>query len=285
MIKFGPSGACEEFNAQGFKKTSDGAIWLKNKGVDLFEYSFGRGVNISSEKAIAYGKVFKENDIELSVHAPYFINLATIEEEKAINNIRYIETSLKALKEFGGKRCVFHPGSPLKLDRREAMNILLKSFENIVQIKNDNGYKDLYLCPETMGKLAQLGDLEEIIEIVNVGDENIIPCIDFGHLNARERGLFKTKDDYKRVIDRLIDGIGEKKTMNMHVHFSKIQYTDKGELRHLTFDDDVYGPDYEPLMEVFADYKMTPYVVCESAGTQTRDSLSMKQYYNNYLNK
>ena len=279
MIKFGPSGSCEEFLAQGFKKTSDGVPWLKEKGVDLYEYSFGRGVNISDQTASTYGKVFYQGGIELSVHAPYFINLATQEEQKAINNIGYIEGSLKALRAFGGKRCVFHPGSPLKLDRREAMNILLKSFENIVDIKNNNGYKDLYLCPETMGKLNQLGNLEEIIEIVNHGDENIIPCIDFGHLNAREQGLFYTKDDYKRVIDRLIDGIGEKKTMNMHVHFSKIQYTDKGELRHLTFEDTKYGPEFEPLMEVFADYKMSPYVVCESAGTQTRDAMAMKKYY------
>lgn len=279
MIKFGPSGSCEEFLSQGFKKTSDGAPWLKAKGVDLYEYSFGRGVNISKETAIAYGKVFKDNDIEISVHAPYFINLATQEEDKAINNIRYVTDSLKALRAFGGNRCVFHPGSPLKLDRREAMNILLKSFANIVQIKNDSGYKDLLLCPETMGKQNQLGNLEEIIEIVNVGDENIIPCIDFGHLNARDQGVFKTKDDYKRVIDRLIDGIGEKKTFNMHVHFSKIEYSGKGEVRHLTFDDNQYGPDFEPLMEVFYDYKMSPYVVCESAGTQTRDSMMMKDCY------
>ena len=279
MIKFGPSGSCEEFLSQGFKKTSDGASWLKAKGVDLYEYSFGRGVMISKETAESYGKVFKDNGIEMSVHAPYFINLATQEDVKALNNIRYITDSLAALQAFGGNRCVFHPGSPLKLDRKDAMSILLKSFENIVQIKNDNGFKDLYLCPETMGKLNQLGNLEEIIEIVNVGDENIIPCIDFGHLNARDQGIFKTKDDYKRVIDRLIDGIGEKKTMNMHVHFSKIEYTKKGEVRHLTFDDNVYGPDFEPLMEVFNDYKMSPYVVCESAGTQTRDSMMMKEYY------
>ena len=279
MIKFGPSGSCEDFLAQGFKKTSDGVPWLKEKGCDLYEYSFGRGVMISDQTASQYGKVFKDADIELSVHAPYFINLATIEEQKAQNNIKYIEDSLRALRAFGGKRCVFHPGSPLKLDRREAMDILVRSFENIVQIKNDLGYKDLYLCPETMGKVNQLGNLEEIIEIVNHGDENIIPCIDFGHLNAREQGLFFSKDDYKRAIDRLIDGIGEEKTFKMHVHFSKIQYTSKGELRHLTFEDTEYGPEFEPLMEVFSDYKMNPYVVCESAGTQTRDAMAMKKYY------
>ena len=142
MIKFGPSGSCEEFLAQGFKKTSDGASWLKAKGVDLYEYSFGRGVMISKETANVYGKVFKDNGIEMSVHAPYFINLATQEDVKALNNIRYITDSLAALQAFGGNRCVFHPGSPLKLDRKDAMSILLKSFENIVQIKNDNGFKD-----------------------------------------------------------------------------------------------------------------------------------------------
>ena len=134
-----------------------------------------------------------------------------------------------------------------------------------------------------MGKLAQLGDLEEIIQIVNVGDETIVPCIDFGHLNSRENGLFKTKDDYKRVIDRLIDGIGFEKVDKMHVHFSKIAYSAKGEIKHLTFDDTLYGPNFEPLMEVFKDYKLNPYVVCESAGTQTRDALLMKNYYNSLL--
>ena len=283
MIKFGPSGACEEFAQQKFKKTSDGAIWLKNKGVDLFEYSFGRGVNISTKTAAEYGEVFKNNGIEMSVHAPYFINLATVEEDKAQNNIKYIFDSLNACDAFKGSRVVFHPGSPCKLERSEAMKILLKSFENICQLKRDLKFDHILLCPETMGKLAQLGDLEEIIQIVNVGDETIVPCIDFGHLNSRENGLFKTKDDYKRVIDRLIDGIGFEKVDKMHVHFSKIAYSAKGEIKHLTFDDTSYGPNFEPLMEVFKDYKLNPYVVCESAGTQTRDALLMKNYYNSLL--
>lgn len=280
MIKFGPSGSCEEFLQQNFKKTSDGAKWLKEKGVDLFEYSFGRGVNISLQTAKAYGEVFKSNDIELSVHAPYFINLATDDEQKALNNIKYIVDSLTACDAFMGNRVVFHPGSPCKLERNQAMKILLKSFENICKIKQDLKFDHILLCPETMGKVAQLGNLEEIIEIVNIGDNTIVPCIDFGHLNSREGGLFKTKDDYRRVIDRLIDKIGFEKASIMHVHFSKIAYSSKGEIKHLTFDDEVYGPDFEPLLEIFKEYKMNPFVVCESAGTQTRDSLMMKNYYN-----
>ena len=187
--------------------------------------------------------------------------------------------SLSALKEFGGNRCVFHPGSPLKASRSDAMLTLLKRFEVILRLKEENGFSDLLLCPETMGKKAQLGDLEEVISMCNIGDENIVPCIDFGHLNSRDCGIYHTRDDYKRTIDRLMEGVGESKTDRMHVHFSKIQYTANGELRHLTFDDDVYGPEFEPLMEVFAEYKLNPYIVCESAGTQTRDALAMKTYY------
>ena len=279
MIKFGPSGLCMQFAEQGYKHTAQAAAWLKELGLDCFEYSFGRGVQIKTSTAEEIGKEFASCGIELSVHAPYFINLATQEEEKAQNNHRYIFDSLAALKAFGGKRCVFHPGSPLKMPRGEAVTLMLKRFETVIKLKEEYGYSDLLLCPETMGKKAQLGDLEEIIQMCNLGGEDIVPCIDFGHLNSRDLGIYHTKDDYKRTIDRLIEGVGESKTDRMHVHFSKIQYTANGELRHLTFDDDIYGPDFEPLMEVFAEYKLNPYIVCESAGTQTRDALMMKKYY------
>lgn len=279
MIKFGPSGLCSQFAEQGFKHTVQAGAWLRDLGLDCFEYSFGRGVQIKSDTAKEIGVEFSKCGIEISVHAPYFINLATQEDEKAQNNHRYILDSLAALKAFGGQRCVFHPGSPLKASRQDAMTLLLKRFETVLQLKEQNGFGDLLLCPETMGKKAQLGDLEEVIQMCRIGDNNIVPCIDFGHLNSRECGLYYSKDDYKRTIDRLIDALGESKVDRMHVHFSKIQYTSNGELRHLTFDDDVYGPEYEPLMEVFYEYRLNPYVVCESAGTQTRDALAMKKYY------
>ncbi len=283
MIKFGPSGLCAGFSQSGYKHTIEAGKWLNNQGLNCFEYSFGRGVQIKSATANDIGKEFAQNDVEISVHAPYFINLATQEDAKAENNHRYIMDSLAALREFGGKRCVFHPGSPLKTDRLEAMKTLLKRFETVLKLKEDNGFSDLLLCPETMGKKAQLGDLEEVISMCNIGDETIVPCIDFGHLNSRDCGIYFSSDDYKRTIDRLLEGVGERKTDRMHVHFSKIQYTANGELRHLTFEDEIYGPRFEPLMEVFAEYKLNPYIICESAGTQTRDALAMKRYYESLI--
>ena len=112
MIKFGPSGTCDKFKEMGFTATIQAAPWLKELGLDLFEYSFGRGVRVGEETAAKIGAVFAENGIEMSVHAPYFINLATTDEQKAANNHEYILSSLKALRAFGGKRCVFHPGAP-----------------------------------------------------------------------------------------------------------------------------------------------------------------------------
>ena len=278
MIKFGPSGSCGLFAIQGFTHTVQEAKWLAELGLECFEYSFGRGVRLTEKTAREIGEEFKKYSIEISVHAPYFINLATQEEEKAENNHNYIFGSLKALRELGGKRCVFHPGSPLKADRNEAMDLLMKRLDVVMQLKHEYGYDDMWLCAETMGKKSQLGDLSEVIRMCKNYD-TLLPCIDFGHLNARDQGVIKGYDDYKRIIDALADGLGDFKTKNMHVHFSKIQYGDKGELRHLTFDDDKYGPDFEPLMRVISDYKLEPYIACESAGTQTMDALAMKNYY------
>lgn len=278
MIKFGPSGSCELFASQGYTRTIQEAKWLSDLGLDCFEYSFGRGVRITEKTAVEIGEEFKKYNIEFSVHAPYFINLATLEEEKAENNHTYIFSSLKALRSFGGKRCVFHPGSLLKAERGDAMNVLMKRLDKVMSLKHELGYDDLWLCAETMGKKSQLGDLDEVIRMCKDYD-TLLPCIDFGHLNARDCGSIKSYDDYKRIIEKLADGLGDFKTVNMHVHFSKIQYTDKGELRHLTFEDEKYGPDFEPLLRAISDYKLEPYIACESAGTQTVDALAMKNYY------
>ena len=109
--------------------------------------------------------------------------------------------------------------------------------------------------------------------------ENVYPCVDFGHLNAREGGSLKTTADFLAVIDRLAELIGEKKTRNMHIHFSKIQYGAKGEIRHLTFEDDIFGPDFEPLAEAMVLRGLTPHILCESAGTQAEDAAAMRDMW------
>lgn len=281
MIKFGPSGTDEAFAAAGYSHTIEVPGFIKENGLDIFEYSFGRGVRITRETAEKIGQAFREQQVGISVHAPYYINFAGEDAEKLRATFDHLFASLDAVKYFGGTRAVFHPGSPLKSERKDAMARLMRAINLFMQEFYDTGYEDRFICAETMGKINQLGDLDEVIDIVNVAD-NILPCVDFGHLNARTYGSLKTKDDYKRVIDALIDGVGEKKVKNMHVHFSKIEYGKGGEIRHLTFADNVYGPEFEPLAEVFADYRLEPWVLSESAGTQSIDAKTMKNLYFKY---
>ncbi len=281
MIKFGPSGTDEAFAAAGYTHTTEVPGFIKDNGLDIFEYSFGRGVRITRETAEKIGQAFREKQVGISVHAPYYINFAGEDPEKLRATFDHLFASLDAVKYFGGTRAVFHPGSPLKSERKDAMARLMRSMDLFMQEFYDKGYEDRYVCAETMGKINQLGDLSEIVDIVNVA-ENVLPCVDFGHLNARTYGSLKTKDDYKKVIDTLIDGVGEKKVKNMHVHFSKIEYGKGGEIRHLTFEDTTFGPEFEPLAEVLAEYRLEPWVLSESAGTQSIDAKTMKNLYFKY---
>ncbi len=278
MIKFGPSGSSTEFLSDKKRTSLDMPKWIEALELDCFEYSFGQGVRISNEKASEIGQRFMEKGIEISVHAPYFISFASLEEEKILKSTNYILQSLEKLSKFGGERCIFHPGSEGGQTREVAMKKILSALEYTVEQKNLNGYNDMIICPETMGKQAQIGTVEEIIEMCKL-DLKIYPCIDFGHINAREGGILKSEDDYMRIVEKLFNGIGDEKTKNMHIHFSKIQYGPKGELRHLTFEDDTYGPNFEPLGNVIYKLGLTPHILSESAGTQDRDAQFMKKYY------
>ncbi len=275
---FGPSGHDETFVQEGYQSTIQMPKWLHYKGLELFEYSFGRGVRVSAETAEAIGNEADKYSIEMSVHAPYFINFASVEQEKADNSITYLTSSLKVLRHFHGNRCVFHPGAEGKQPRNEAFARTLDNFARALDVIKANGDDDLIVCPETMGKQAQIGTVDEVIKLCQIAP-NVYPCVDFGHVNSLLGGALKTANDFQRIIDAMFDGIGEEKTKNMHVHFSKIMYGAKGEIKHLTFADDVYGPEFEPLCEVIVKNNLTPHILSESAGTQMLDSLYMKNCY------
>lgn len=276
---FGPSGHSESYAAEGLTSTADMPKWICERGLDIFEYSFGRGVRVSTATAAAIGEKCDEYGVEMSVHAPYFINFASPEPEKAQNSVNYILSSLKVLKAFGGERCVFHAGAQGQDSREAAFARTKDMFARTLElIAEEPDYADLIVCPETMGKQAQIGTVEEVVELCRLG-ENVYPCVDFGHINALYGGSLKSARDFEDIVKKLLDGLGEKKTKNMQVHFSKIQYGAKGEIRHLTFADDVYGPEFEPFAEIIVKYGLTPHILSESAGTQAEDSAAMRDIW------
>lgn len=281
MIRFGPAGNSKSFYDSGFKHTYQAPKWLKEKGLNAFEYSFGRGVRMSEDTAKTIGKEMKENGIELSVHAPYYINLATEDEKKAENSYNYIIQSLEKLKLMGGTRCIMHSGTLSGAERKDALMRIYKRMDTLINILQDKELDSLILCPETMGKYSQIGTVEEISALCTL-HPMLIPCLDFGHINSYMQGKLKTKDDYKRVIDIIFDVLKEDKAKYIHIHFSKIKYGAAGEIHHLNFSDPesiIYGPDFEPLAEVLFEYKMSPVIICESTDNMAEDALTMKQTY------
>jgi len=278
MIKFGPSGNCESFYAEGFSHTEESAGFVKKRGLDCFEYSFGRGGRMSEDKDISIGEAFAEAGEEISVHAPYFINVAYPEDEMAAKSYGYVLDSAKMVKLMGGKRVVFHPAAQGKVSREEAVALTEERLKILRDYIYLNDMQDLIFCPETMGKLAQIGTLDEVVRFCKI-DPVYTPCVDFGHINAREQGSLRTVEDYKTRLQYMIDELGYERVKHFHVHFSKIMYSAKGEVKHLTFKDEVYGPEFAPLAIALKELALEPYIVSESAGKQAEEAEEMKKIY------
>lgn len=276
---FGPGGNADSFYKDGKKSTLQAPEWVKGFGLDAYEYEAGRGVNASDETFAKLGEAAKSAGIALSIHAPYFISLSSVEETKRTGSARYILESANALKLMGGETMVIHAGSCAKIDRTHATEYAADALRHALEELQNAGLYGFKLGIETMGKVGQLGTLDEVLTLCKV-DETVVPVVDFGHMNAREQGgVFNTADDYKRVFDRIAAEKAPEAAERLHCHFSKIEYTAGGEKRHLTFEDTVFGPAFEPLMEAIVSLGVKPTIICESDGTQAEDALAMKREY------
>ncbi len=276
MITFGPGGNSVSWGKRKFP--ADLPQYLKEFGLNGYEIECGRGVRVSEAAVRDLPKLAGENEIYVTLHAPYFISLSSVEEEKRLNSVNYILESAKAAKSVGARKIVVHSGSCSKMTRAEATYLAKQTLALAQKTLDENGLSDIIICPETMGKINQLGTLEEVLELCGV-DERFLPTVDFGHLNARTLGGIKTREDYAKMLDLIENELGHERLSDMHVHFSKIEYTAGGEKRHLTFADEQYGPAYEPLMEEIHKRKLQPSIICESDGTQAEDAAEMKKYY------
>ena len=204
--------------------------------------------------------------------------MSSLEEDKRLHSIDYLLQSCALVKALGGRRVIFHSGSCGKQSREAALEKALDTLRRAVEALDEAGFADMTLCPETMGKIGQLGTLDEVLALCAV-DRRITPCIDFGHLNARTLGGIRSKEDYAAILDRMAEKLGDQRAERFHVHFSRIEYSAGGEKRHWTFAETQFGPEPQPLMELLAQRKLQPVIICESAGTQAEDAGAMQQMY------
>ena len=282
--RFGTAGNPDGFYQAGKKQSKDMPPWLREQGLEAYEYQCGKGVTVGEATARAIGQAAAEAGIALSLHAPYFVNPANPDPDSRQKTIGYITAACRAADWMGARRVVIHSGALMGRTRRQAMEIALPALSAVLAACDDAGFGHIALCPETMGKINQLGDLDEVLELCGL-DERLIPCVDFGHLYARSLGREDGEEAMARILDKMAAALGQERASRFHSHFSHIEFTPKGgEKCHRTFEDDGgYGPDWTPLARQVAARGWSPTFICESAGTQARDAAEMKRIYQGLL--
>lgn len=282
---FGPAGNSASFS-DVHRSSLDAPGWVRERGLDCYEYQCGKGVHVGEETARKLGENAARAGVHLSLHAPYFINLANPSPESLQKTTGYITAACRAADFMGASRVIIHSGALMGRTRREAMETALHSLREVLAACDGMGFGHIALCPETMGKINQLGDLDEVLELCTI-DARLVPCIDFGHLYARSLGALEGEEACAAMLDRVEEALGPDRAARFHSHFSHIEFTPHGgELRHRTFaDSGGFGPDFRPLAKEVAARGWSPVFICESAGTQAEDALAMKQFYESERNK
>lgn len=262
--RFGPAGVPPAFRATKAVLT-DVPRLLKEEGLDAFEYQavrWGAKPQIKKETAEKLALKARENDVWLSLHGSYFINFCGRKETIEASKNRLIACATAA-EWMNAHVVVFHPGFYGTTQSKEVLKGCLEALQEVVETMKTLGIKKVKLGPETMGKLSQFGSLDEVLGLCEQ-IEQTQPVVDWGHLHARCRGCLKTIEDFRKVVEEIEKLLGTDAVEDMHCHFTKVEFTDKGEKRHHTMDEAEYGPDFTMFAKVVAEFKLKPVIISES---------------------
>ncbi|MEM3536481.1 MAG: TIM barrel protein [Candidatus Bathyarchaeia archaeon] len=262
--RFGPAGVPPSFRAIK-AALADVPRLLREEGLDAFEYQavrWGAKPQMKREEAEKLALKAKENDVWLSLHGSYFINFCGGKEVIEASKQRLIACATAA-NWMNAHIVVFHPGFYGKIQPKEAFRNCLEALKEVVETMKTLGIKSVKIGPETMGKPSQLGSLDEVLGLCEE-IEQAQPVIDWAHLHARGRGRFKALDDFRKVVEEVEKRLGTDAVKNMHCHFTKVEFTEKGEKCHHTLDEADYGPDFTLLAKVVAEFKLKPTFISES---------------------
>ncbi len=271
-LRFGPAG-----KPLGFKGPMEKVPeYLASIGLDALEYEAVRGVRISEEKARRLGEAAREHDIMLSMHAPYYINLASPDESVVSRSLQRLRDAMLASEWMGAYAVVFHPGY-IKghKTRQEALKRVIDALRSLEE-ELDGLVTTPELAPETTGKVSQVGDLDETIEICR-SLRRCRPAVDWAHLYARtEGGFVRSVDEVVKAIERIEKELGSRAVKPLHTHFSKIEYGRGGEREHHTLAEEDYGPDWRIVCRAYLETGIDAVVISESP-ILDKDALVMKR--------
>jgi deoxyribonuclease-4 len=262
--RFGPAGIPPAFKLMK-ANLLDVPKLLRNEDLDAFEYEavrWGKKPQIKETEARNLGLEAKQNDVWLSLHGSYFMNFCGNEQIREASKERLIACATAATW-MKAHIIVFHPGFYGKRSHREAFDLCSKTLNETTSTLSSMGVNDVILGPETMGRIYQLGTLDEVLALCeNV--EHTQPVIDWSHLHARNQGRFRTVADFRDVVETIESKLGSEAAKNLHCHFTKIEFTRHGEKRHHVLEGTQYGPDFELLAKVIADFRLKPVIISES---------------------
>ena len=262
--RFGPAGFPSAFKELKLP-VGEFPRYLRDEGLDAFEYQavrWGAKPQMKREVAEKLGANAKDHDVWLTVHGSYFINFCGNVETIEASKNRLIACATAA-DWMGAHLVVFHPGFYGKRRQEEALELFVKAMGDVVKSMRPLGIAKVRLGPETTGKPSQLGSLDEILTLCEKVNSTE-PVIDWAHIHAREGGRMKTANGFRAVTEEIEKRLGSDALRNLHCHFTRVEFTEKGEKRHHILDEVEYGPDFHHLATLIAELDLKPVIISES---------------------
>lgn len=248
---------------------------LEELGLDGMELEFVHGVRMTDANQNLVRDIVKEKNMVITAHGPYYINLNSKEDEKIEASVKRILDTARMGQSLGAFSVTYHAAFYMGKSSKEVSERVHKSMEEICTVLDEEKL-DIWVRPETTGKPTQWGNLEEIVEL-SKNFKQVLPCVDFSHLHARTNGLYNTYDEFCAIFDTIGTELGDYALNNFHAHIAGIEYSEKGEKKHLLLEES--DMNYKDLLKAFKKFDVKGVVVCESP-IMEKDAVILKEFYN-----
>ena len=258
------------------RNTENGIQEVKKLGLGCMELEFVHSVNISKEKAPSVKKIAEDTGIVLSCHGQYYINLNAQDPKKYEASKQRMLNAARIVNLVGGFSVCFHPGIYMGVSKEEAYAKVKKGYEDVINVLHEEGNK-VWVAAETTGKPTQVGSLEEILQMCQEV-EGMGLCVDYGHLHARTNGKNNTYDEFCGILDQIETALGKEALQRMHIQVAGIEYSEKGERRHLTLTDHASDLNYKDLVRSWKEYDVKGVVIAETPDVEKGSLLLFKTY-------
>jgi len=272
MLHFAVAGVPRSTPGSG--GTVKGLHQAHTLGITAMEMEWVQRVPMNTERIDEIHDTAKELDMYLTVHAPYFINLNAIEDEKLEASKVRILNAMEMGQRAGAHSVCVHPAFYLKMDPEEVYDNVYRATEDIMKRSHKMGLT-INLGFETMGKITQFGTLEEVLRLSK--EFGIYPTVDTAHMHARSNGKWNSTREWNQIFDLYAEYLGTESLQKMHMHYSGIEYTEKGERKHLPFQES--DAQWKDFLKVLKEREIGGTVVCESPLLEV-DTILLRDTFN-----